>query len=368
MSSGRPSSLRLAPHSDGCANGGAITLSDLARLVGGALDGDIDGNILSIARLEDATMDEVSFCALREYRGHLSGTGAAAVIVANDFEPPRDVRDKLAFIRVDNPYLAVAQVVNYFFPEDEFPPSIHPSAVIDDSAEIGEDVSVNARVVIGANCSIGARTRLGAGCVLAEDARVGSDCHLLPNVTLYPAVVIGDRVVIHAGAVVGSDGFGYATEGDKHVKIPQVGDVVIGDDVEIGANACIDRAALGTTLIADGTKIDNLVQIGHNCEVGPNSILCGQVGVSGSTQIGEGVLIGGQAGLNGHLTVGDGAMIAGGSGVTSSVPAGCQVGGYPHLEASRWRRVVAALRTLPELGRRVHRLEAMHAGEKEEEE
>ncbi len=345
-----------------------MALSDLARLVGGALDGDMDGHVLGIARLEDATTAEVSFCALREYREHLSATGAAAVIVANDFEPPQGVPESLVFIRVDNPYLAVSQVVNHFFPESECPSAIHPSAFIDDTAEIGEDVSVGARVVIGGNCAIGARTRLGAGCVLLGGVQVGSDCHLLPNVTLYPAVVIGDRVVIHAGAVIGSDGFGYATEGDKHVKIPQVGDVVIGDDVEIGANACIDRAALGTTRIAKGTKIDNLVQIGHNCEVGPNSILCGQVGVSGSTQIGEGVLIGGQAGLNGHLTVGDGAMIAGGSGVTSSVPAGGQVGGYPHLEASRWRRVVAALRTLPELGRRVHRLEAMHVGEKEEEE
>ena len=361
-------SLRLAPHSDGCAKRGPITLGDLARLAGGVLEGDGDERILGVARLEDATATEVSFCALREYRAHLSRTGAAAVIVAKDFEPPRDVRESLAFIRVDNPYLAVAQVVSHFFPEDECPPLIHPSAVIDDSAEIGDEVSVGPRAVIGENCAIGERTRLGAGCVLAAGVRVGSDCHVLPNVTLYSTVVIGDRVVIHAGAVVGSDGFGYATDGGKHVKIPQVGGVVIGDDVEIGANACIDRAALGTTRIAEGTKIDNLVQIGHNCDVGPNSILCGQVGVSGSTQIGKGVLIGGQAGLNGHLTVGDGVMIAGGSGVTSSVPAGGQVGGYPHLEASRWRRVVAALRTLPELGRRVHRLEAMHAGEKEEEE
>lgn len=346
---------------------GAITLSDLAFLVGGSLVGESERSVVSIARLEDATSTEVSFCALAEYRGQVAETAAAAVIVATDFEEPVGMRDNLPLIRVDNPYLAVANVVHYFFPGEEVLGSIHPSAVIDDSAEIADGVAVEAWTVVGADCVIGARTRLGAGCVLADGTRLGDDCRLFSNVTLYSSVVIGNRVIIHAGAVVGADGFGYATDGGKHVKIPQVGGVLIEDDVEIGANACIDRAALGTTRIAHGTKIDNLVQIGHNCDVGPDSILCGQVGVSGSTQIGKGVLVGGQAGLNGHLSVGDGAMIAGGSGVTSSIPAEARVGGYPHLEASRWRRVVAALRTLPELGRRVHRLEALHASEKEEE-
>ncbi len=321
-----------------------------------------------MARLSEASADEVSFCALVEYRRQVADTGAAAVIVAVDFEPPAGTRVDLALIRVDNPYLAAASVVHHFFPEREPPASIHPSAVIADSAEIGDGVAVGPWAIVGEDCVIGAGTRLGAGCVLADGTRVGADCRMLPNVTVYPSVVVGDRVIVHAGAVLGSDGFGYAIDGGKHVKIPQVGGVVIGDDVEIGANACIDRAALGTTRIAHGTKIDNLVQIGHNCDVGPDSILCGQVGVAGSTRIGKGIMIGGQAGVGGHLSVGDGAMIAGGSGVTSTVAAGTRVGGYPHLEASRWRRVVAALRTLPELVRRVRRLEARFAGEGEEEE
>ncbi len=321
-----------------------------------------------MARLSEASADEVSFCALVEYRQQVADTGAAAVIVAVDFEPPAGTPVDLALIRVDNPYLAAASVVHHFFPEREPAAAIHPSAVIADSAEIGDGVAVGPWAIVGEDCVIGAGTRLGAGCVLADGTRVGADCRMLPNVTVYPSVVVGDRVIVHAGAVLGSDGFGYAIDGGKHVKIPQVGGVVIGDDVEIGANACIDRAALGTTRIAHGTKIDNLVQIGHNCDVGPDSILCGQVGVAGSTRIGKGVMIGGQAGVGGHLSVGDGAMIAGGSGVTSTVAAGTRVGGYPHLEASRWRRVVAALRTLPELVRRVRRLETRLAGEEEEEE
>jgi len=336
--------------------------------VGGSLEGAADLSVLGIAGLRDATADQVSFCALPEYRQQVADTGAAAVIVGVDFKPPAGTPVDLALIRVDNPYLAVADLVHHFFPEREPPPSIHPSAVIADSAKIGDDVAVGPRTVVGEDCVIGAGTRLGAGCVLADGTRIGDDCRMFPNVTVYPSVVIGDRVIIHAGAVLGADGFGYATDGGKQVKIPQVGGVVIGDDVEIGANACIDRAGLGTTRIGHGTKIDNLVQIGHNCEVGPDSVLCGQVGVAGSTRIGEGVLVGGQAGLGGHLSIGDGAMIAGGSGVTSAVAAGTRVGGYPHLEASRWRRVVAALRTLPELVRRVRRLEAKLAAEEEEEE
>ena len=337
-------------------------------MVGGTLDGDAATSISGVARLADARADEVSFCALVEYRDRVTETAAAAVIVANEFRLPPGTREGLALIRVDNPYLAVAGVVEHFCAEESPPPSIHPSAEIAGSAQIGDRVSIGARVVVGENTVVGEGTTLAAGCVLGDGTRLGADCRLFPNVTLYPSVVVGDRVVIHAGAVLGADGFGYALEAGKHVKIPQVGGVVIEDDVEIGANTCIDRAALGTTRVARGTKIDNLVQIGHNCDVGADSILCGQVGVSGSTEIGKGVMIGGQAGIGGHLTVGDGAMIAGGSGVTSKVAAGTQVGGYPHFEAARWRRVVAALRTLPELVRRVRRLEATLAGEEKEEE
>ena len=267
-----------------------------------------------------------------------------------------------------SPKLDFARAAKLLHPRDTGQGARHTTSSVSPEAILGRNVEIGPYVSIGANVRIGQGSILHAGVTIGVRSVLGEECILHPGVVLYPGVELADRVVLHAGVVVGSDGFGYVRDDGTQLKFPQVGRVRIQSDVEIGANTTIDRGSLGTTEIGEGSKIDNLVQIGHNCEVGANSILCGQVGVSGSTQIGEGVLIGGQAGLNGHLTVGDGAMIAGGSGVTSSVPAGGQVGGYPHLEASRWRRVVASLRTLPELGRRVHRLEAMHVGEKEEEE
>jgi UDP-3-O-[3-hydroxymyristoyl] glucosamine N-acyltransferase len=358
----------LAPHSDASAAGEPTTLGDLAKLVGGTLEGDEGVCVRGVAGLDDAGAEHLSFCALPEYRRLIAGTEAAAVIVGRSFVAPRGTPGDLALIRVDNPYLAVATVVRHFFPETDTDGAIHPSALIDPSAELGSGVAVEARAVIGPGCRVGSNSRIGAGCVLADGTVVGADCTLHPNVTIYRSVRVGDRVILHAGAVVGSDGFGYALDAGKHLKIPQVGGVVIEDDVEVGANTCIDRGALGDTRIARGAKIDNLVQIGHNCEIGPDSVLCGQAGLGGSTVIGKGVMIGGQAGLRGHLKVGDGVMVAGGSGVTSSVPAGTMVAGYPGLEVSRWRRAMAALKTLPRLVRRVRRLEAVLEDSKKENE
>jgi UDP-3-O-[3-hydroxymyristoyl] glucosamine N-acyltransferase len=337
-------------------------------MLGGELEGDPEIRVSGVARLEDAGPEDVGFCALGQYRAAVAGTGAAAVIVGRDFDLPAGSRSDLGLIRVDNPYLAVATAVGHFHAEAAVERVVHPRAEVDPSATIGADVAVGAMAVIGAGAEIGSHSIVGPGCVVAAGAVVGKDCRLHANVTLYPGVRLGDRVILHAGAVIGSDGFGYATEGARHVKIPQVGDVVIEDDVEIGANSCVDRAALGTTRIGRGTKIDNLVQIGHNCEVGANSILCGQVGLGGSTVIGEGVMIGGQAGFRGHMRVGNGARIGGGSGVTSSVPEGATVAGYPHMDASRWRRTMIAVRSLPELLRRVRRLEATLADSKVENE
>lgn len=327
--------------------------------MGGSLDGDEGTAVRGVAGLEDAGAEQLSFCALPRYRHQVAATKAAAVIVADSFALPPGSRPDLALIRVDNPYLAVAAVVRHFFPEPEADESIHPTAIIGVGAELGQRVSVGACAVIGPECRVGSDTQIGAGCVLGEGTVVGADCRLYPNVTVYPSVTLGDRVILHAGVVLGADGFGYAVDGGRQLKIPQVGGVVIEDDVEIGANACIDRGALGDTRVACGTKIDNLVQIGHNCEIGEDSVLCGQAGLSGSTIIGRGVMIGGQAGLSGHLEVGDGAMIAADAGVISSIPAATSVAGYPQMEVSRWRRAMVAVRTLPDLVRRVRRLEAV---------
>ncbi len=348
----------MAPHSEAFAAGGPTTLGEVARLLGATVEGDEGISVHGVAGLQDADAHELSFCALPEYRQLVAETEAAGVIVSRSFTVPSGTRDDLALIRVDNPYLAVATVVSHFVPQSATAGTVDATAVIAESAELAEGVSVGARAVIGEDCAIGANTHIGAGCVLADGTRIGRDSCLYPNVTVYSSVTIGDRVIVHAGVVLGADGFGYATEEGRHLKIPQVGGVTIEDDVEIGANSCIDRGALGTTKVERGTKIDNLVQIGHNCVVGPDSILCGQVGLGGSAVVGKGVMIGGQAGLRGHIKVGDGVMIAGGSGVTSSVPNGHVVAGYPQLEVSRWRRAMAAVKALPDVLRRLRRVEA----------
>jgi UDP-3-O-[3-hydroxymyristoyl] glucosamine N-acyltransferase len=265
----------------------------------------------------------------------------------------------MALIRVDNPYLAMGGTIGLLEARPRPEPGVHDTAVIGEGVELGDEVHVGARAVIGQGTTIGDRSIVSAGCVLAPGVTLGIDCVLFSNVTVYDGVVLGNRVMVHSGTVLGSDGFGYAQLGGRHVKIPQVGAVVIEDDVEIGANSCVDRATLGVTRIGPGTKIDNMVQIGHNCQIGAHTIICGQVGLSGTTKIGSGVMMGGQAGAAGHLTIGDGAMVAGGTGVTSTVAAGVTVAGYPHQEISRWRRVNAALRRLPELVRRVSRLESV---------
>jgi UDP-3-O-[3-hydroxymyristoyl] glucosamine N-acyltransferase len=347
----------LGPHSE-ASEDVSIRLSDLAARLGGSLEGDGDLLITGIAGLEDATAGDISFCSDRRYRQFLATTKASAVIIGRNLDLPAGCRADLAIVRVENPYLAMGGTIGLLEPRYRPEPGVHETAVIAAGVELGKGVHVGARAVIGEDARVGARSSIGAGCVIASGVTMGSDCALYPNVTLYDGVVLGDRVIVHSGTVLGADGFGYAQHGGVHVKIPQVGGVVIEDDVEIGANSCVDRATLGVTRIGQGTKIDNMVQIGHNCQIGSHTIVCGQVGLSGTTKVGSGVMLGGQVGAAGHLTIGDGARVAGGTGVTNTVAAGVTVAGYPHQEISRWRRVNAALRRLPELVRRVSRLES----------
>ncbi|MFQ5742353.1 MAG: UDP-3-O-(3-hydroxymyristoyl)glucosamine N-acyltransferase [Acidobacteriota bacterium] len=344
-----------------------IRLADLAELVGGSLEGDEEQVVTGIAPLDEASGDEVSFISQPRYRSKVASSGAGALIASTDFQLPSGCRKGMALIRVDNPYLAVSVAISTFHPLVRVTHGVDSTALIGDGVEIGPGVHIGALVSIGDRVRLGSGTVIETGSVLAAGVQVGSDCTLYPNVTIYGQVVLGDRVVVHAGSVIGADGFGYARDGRKHVKIPQVGGVVVEDDVEIGANVCIDRATLGVTLIGRGTKIDNMVQIGHNCEIGEDCILCGQVGLGGTTSIGTSVLIGGQAGASGHLRIGEGAMVAAQTGIINDVPAGTRVAGYPHLELSRWRRSVAALRHLPRLVRRVRRLEAAAGLSREEE-
>jgi len=359
----------LGPHSDAPADTG-IRLSDLAARLQGSLEteGDEDPLIGGVASLEDAAVGDISYLTDGRYRRYLASTAASAVIIGHDMELPDDSRAGLSFLRVDNPYLALGATLEILKPRLPPAPGVHPTAVLAEGVELGDAVHVGARAVIGELACVGERSVVSAGCVLAAGVQLGSDCILYPNVTLYDDVILGDRVIVHSGTVLGSDGFGYAQDGDRHVKIPQTGGVIIEDDVEIGANSCVDRATLGVTRIAQGTKIDNMVQIGHNCQIGAHTIICGQVGLSGTTKIGAGVMMGGQAGTAGHLTIGDGAMVAGGTGVINTIAPGAKVAGYPHQEISSWRRVTAALRKLPDLMRRVSRLESATGIGREEDE
>jgi len=271
---------------------------------------------------------------------------------------------------VDNPYLAFQKAVKLMRPELYRPlPGVHPTAVVSPAAQLGEDASVGAHCVVEAGARIGARTVLMAGCYLGAQATVGDDSLLYPRVTIREECVIGSRCILHPGVVVGADGFGFAFDAGSYHKVPQVGNVVIGDDVEIGANTTIDRATTDSTRIGDGTKIDNLVQIGHNVVTGRHCIIVAQVGISGSTRLEDYVVLGGQAGVAGHVTLGRGAQIGGQSGVSKSVPPGAKIFGTPAVALALYKRLNAYLKRLPDLFDRTRTLEErvqkLEQGEKE---
>ncbi len=330
-----------------------MKLRDLAAAIGGELRGDGDLEIARVSSLEDAGPGDVAFLTNPRYAPRLAETAASAVIL------PLDAPDvALASVRGKNPYLLFARALAIFHEPRRPAPGVHPTAAIAASATIGAGASIGAYAVVGDDVTVGARTTIFPHVVVYPGVRIGCDSVLHAGVVVREDVVVGDRVILHPGVVLGADGFGFVPLGDAEpFKIPQTGTVVIEDDVEVGANTTIDRATLGATIVRRGAKLDDLVMVGHNCEIGPASFLAAQAGLAGSTKIGRAVRIGGQAGAAGHLTIGDGAQIVAQSGVPSSVPAGRIVGGYPAVEVTRWRRVSAALLRLPDLLRRVRRIE-----------
>ena len=333
-----------------------MKLSDIVALCGGTLEGgEPSTEIGGVGSLSEAQPGDVSFLSNPRYNQQLAETRAAAVLVRSDWEGSHTC----ALIRVEDPNRAFADVaVALAPPARTYPAGIHPSAVVDAEAELGDAVHIGPHCVVEAGARIGARSILLAGCYVGHGATVGEDCRLHAHVSVRAHCVLGNRVWIHDGAVIGSDGFGYSPRKDgSWEKIPQLGNVTVGDDAEIGANVTVDRARFGSTRIGNGVKIDNLVQIAHNVQIGDNSVMAAQVGISGSTRIGGHVQLGGQAGLAGHLEIGDGAVVGAQAGVTKSVAPRTFVSGYPAMDHKRAMLLQAHLGKLPELRKRVQALE-----------
>ena len=328
------------------------TTGQIAERIGATVIGDPNLPLTGFAPADSAKPGDLTFAENESYFARAKQSAASAILVAEDFSP-----DTKTLIRVTNARVAFAQVLPLFFPEPTFAPGIHPSAVVAATAQVDPTAH------IGPHCVVGERVKIGPGAVLISQVYVGDDCsvgeqtRLFPHVTLYQRSHLGKRVRIHAGAVIGADGFGYVFDGSEHRKVPQVGQVQIQDDVEIGANTTIDRAALGATIICKGTKIDNLVQIAHNVTIGEHSIIVAQVGIAGSTKIGSYVTVAGQAGIAGHLRIGDRVTLAAQSGVMHHIPEGQKWMGSPAQPDRVTKRQLLAIERLPDLLRRVHELE-----------
>lgn len=328
------------------------TLKEIARIVKGEIVGDPEVRICGVSGIKEAKKGDITFLANRRYMPLIDTTQASAIITSIDFGPVSK-----PIIRTADPSLAFAQVVAEMYPiRVRHPQGIHKTAIIARSAKIGRGVAIGPYVVIEDNAEIGDKTIIYAGCYIGHDVKIGRDCLFYANVSIRERVVIGNRVSIQSASSIGSEGFGYINIDGVYKLIPQVGTVLIEDDVEIGANVTVDRARFDKTIIGKGTKIDNLVQVGHNVVIGENSIIIAQAGISGSTHIGRGVTIAGQAGLVGHITIGDGAVCAAQAGVTKSVPANTIVSGYPAKPHHEAKKINACIQKLPQLIETLHDL------------
>ena len=330
-----------------------LTLQELAKMCGGELVGDPSLQITGAASLGEAVPGEISFYSDPRYGTPLRKTRASAVFVPPDFAESIAT----AQIRVANPIKVFEQVVLKFAPKPiVVAAGIHPSAVVDPSARLGKRVSIQPHTVIEAGARIGDDTIIGAGSYIGHETTIGSACRIYPLVTIRERSRIGSRVIIHSGAVIGADGFGFEMVDGRHEKIQQLGIVQIDDDVEIGANTTVDRARFGRTWIQQGVKIDNLVQIAHNVVIGKNSVIVAQTGISGSTRVGERVMMGGQVGIVGHVEVADGTLIAAQSGISKSLPGGVWFG-YPAVPLAKAKQQIAWVHRLGKLFTRVKEIE-----------
>jgi len=329
------------------------TVESIASLLNGSVEGDGSLALCGFSMAADAKEGDLTFAENETYFQKAIESNASAILVAGDtFQS-----ESKTLIRVENARVAFAKAVALFFPEPEATPGIHPSAFVHESAKVSESASIGPQCLIEAGAVIGEGAVLHGLNSIGADVSIGEGSHLFPNVTVYARSVIGKRVRIHAGSVIGSDGFGYVWDGQQHLKVPQIGNVIIQDDVEIGSNVSIDRGALGPTLIGAGSKIDNLVQIAHNVEVGPGCIIVSQAGVAGSTQLGHHTTLAGQVGIAGHLKIGNQVTVAAQSGVMHNIPDGETWFGSPACPDKQMKRILVALHRLPELSKKAQKLE-----------
>lgn len=332
-----------------------MKVSEIARLVGGKMEGDGECEIRGVASLENASPQQLSFAEGERSLERAAGSHAGCILV-----PEGSRVSGHTTVAVRNLRLAFIRAAEALHPALAVKPGIHPTALVDDAATLAPGVSVGPYAVIESGVTVGAGTRLGAGAYLGEGVTLGSNCLLYPRVSIYPGVRMGNRVILHSGVVLGSDGFGYLFAEGRHQKFPQLGGLIIEDDVEIGSNSTVDRGSLGTTRIGEGTKIDNLVQVAHNVTIGRHSVIAAQTGISGSTEIGDYVVMGGQVGIGDHARIGDRAVIGGGTGILpgKSIRPGSVMWGTPARPLKEFKKMYAQLSRLPGLAQKVKEISA----------
>lgn len=340
-----------------------FTLREIARYVGGSVRGDPHLVLYRVAPLENARGGDLAFVEEEKLLSTAERSGASALLLKEGWQTEKNA------IYVPNPRLALVKVLELFSRRRKPSPAIHSTAIMEEGVKLGENISIGAFCYIGANSEIGDGTVIYPLCYIGENCKIGRNVLIYAQVTVYENVEIGDNCIVHSGAVIGADGFGYVKEGNRNLKIPHIGKVIIEEDVEIGANTTIDRATMGETRIGKGTKIDNLVQIAHNVQIGENSIIVAQVGLSGSVKIGKNVTLAGQAGVADHIRIGDNATIAAQAGVIGNVPPNRVYSGYPARPHGKQMRILALLQRLPEIVKSLEdiqkRMEKLEKGGKE---
>lgn len=325
-----------------------FSAKQIAEYLGGSVEGNENATVKTFAKIEEGVKGAISFLANPHYAHYLYTTQSSIVLVNNDFVPEQPVSATL--IRVENAYESIARLLTLYQSTIQKRTGIHPLACVAESAHIGKDCYVGPFAYIGENVNLGDNCQVYANVVIEERTTVGNNCLFYPNVTIYHDCKIGNNVTLHAGTVIGADGFGFAPAADGYEKIPQIGIVTIEDNVEIGANTCIDRSTMGSTYVRKGVKLDNLVQIAHNCEVGENTVMSAQVGVAGSTKIGKWCMFGGQVGIAGHAIIGDRVLSGAQAGIAGSIRKGnVTVQGSPAIDAKNFMRSSVVFKYLPEM-------------------